>query len=196
MNNKMTMKQFRKTPRYQQGVVLAAVLMIVLVVTILGVTAINTASLEGKLAQNFSERTHAFQAAEIALRAGEQVLEGLTAEPTICSTHPCSCTDSVNCNVWSRNSLQAESLVHSGSIRSWWEFQNDSWWNDMGATTVPANSRSTAMYIIEERSFVQNNTQANVVGSGLNYYTVTALGIRKGTGAQVVLQSHFMKRFN
>ena len=196
MSNKMTTKQFRKNPHYQQGVVLAAVLMIVLVVTVLGVTAINTASLEGKLAHNFSERTHAFQAAEIALRAGEQVLEGLTAEPAVCGTHPCSCPDTANCNVWSRNALQGESLVHTGSIQSWWEFQDDSWWNDMGATPIPAGSGSTAMYIIEERSFIQNNTQANIVGSGLNYYTVTALGTRKGTGAQVVLQSHFMKRFN
>ncbi len=196
MSNKMNTKQFRKNLRCQQGVVLAAVLMIVLVVTILGVTAINTASLEGKLAHNFSERTHAFQAAEMALRAGEKILEGLTAEPIACSTHPCSCPDIASCNVWNRNALQAESLTHTGSVQSWWEFQDDSWWNDMGATTIPAGSGSTAMYIIEERSFLQNNTQANVIGSGLNYYTVTALGIRKGTGAQVVLQSHFMKRFN
>ncbi len=196
MSSKMKTKQFRTNLRYQQGVVLAAVLMIVLVVTILGVTAINTASLEGTLAHNFSERTHAFQAAEMALRAGEQVLENLIAEPSTCSSHPCSCSDAATCSIWSRNALQEDSLIHTGLVQSWWELQDDTWWNDMGATTVFNDSGSTAMYIIEERSFVQNNTQANTIGSGVNYYTVTALGIRKRAGAQVVLQSHFMKRFN
>jgi len=182
-------REMLHTPRRQQGAVLAAVLMIVLVVTILGVTAINTASLEGKLARNFQERTQAFQAAEKALRSGEQFLAGLTMEPAPCSSAPCK--------VWKRNRLQSESVTDSGDAgRIWWQFQDASWWRSKGATSVAAGGGLTAMYLIEERAFVQNNSQANVVGSGLNYYTVTAMGIRNGSGAQVVLQSHFMKRFN
>ncbi len=159
--------------------------MIMLVVTVLGVTAINTASLEGKLARNFQERALAFQAAETALRAGEQVLEGLTAEPVVCSAGSCA--------VWSRNALQTES---GNPAQLWWESQSAQWWRDRGASNASADPDLTAQFLIEERSFVQNNAQANVVGSGLNYYTITAMGARNGSGAQVVLQSHFMKRFN
>ncbi len=182
--------------RKQKGAVLAVMLMIVLVVTILGITAISTASLEGKLAKNYQDRSQAFQLAERALQAGEQILAGLTTEPTVCTTAPCSCSDVAICKVWERNALQQESLTDSnGNALKWWEIQDSAWWRNKGATELTTPSGSQAMYLIEKRSFVQNNAQANVIGSGQNYYTVTAMGFHS-SGAQVVLQSHFMKRFN
>jgi len=158
--------------------------MIVLVVTVLGITAINTSSMGGKLSRNFQERAIAFQSAERALRAGEQVLNGLTAAPATCNTG--------SCTFWDRNALQSV----SGTTGKWWQVQDAAWWDSRGAVTIPVSADSTARYIIEERSFVQNNTQANIIGSGLNYYTVTAMGARINSGSEVVLQSHYMKRFN
>ncbi len=186
-----------KARHRQRGAVLAVILMIVLVVTILGVTAISTASLEGKLARNYQDRSQAFQLAEKALRSGEQILEKLTAEPPICTDAPCACPDPVSCKVWERNALQEDSVTESGGISlKWWEIQDESWWRNKGATSVATANGSVALYLIEKRSFIQNNAQANVIGSGQNYYTVTAVGIHRDSGAQVVLQSHFMKRFN
>ncbi len=197
MGNMIHSPLFGAHHRKQAGAVLAVVLMIVLVVTILGITAISTASLEGKLARNYQERSQAFQLAERALQAGEQVLAALTTEPPVCTVAPCPCIDAVNCKVWERNALQQESLTESsGNPLKWWEIQDGSWWQSKGATILASPGDSMAMYLIEKRSFVQNNAQANVIGSGLNYYTVTAIGIHSGSGAQVVLQSHFMKRFN
>lgn len=164
---------------------LAAVLMIILVVTILGVTAMGSASLEGKLAHNFQERSLAFQAAEQALSRGEQFLDGLTAEPLPCSSTPCT--------IWARNSLQGNA---PDTTQMWWESADPAWWTSMGAISMDAGGGSTGYYLIEERAFVENSAQANTAGSGLNYYTVTALGIRDGSGAVVILQSHYMKRFN
>ncbi len=188
---------YRSGQHKQAGAVLAAVLMIVMVVTILGITAISTASLEGKLARNYQDRSQAFQLAERALQAGEQVLGALTTEPLLCTAAPCTCADAANCKVWERTALQQASLTESGGNPfKWWEIQNGSWWLNKGATALAVPTGSTAMYLIEKRSFVQNNAQANVIGSGLNYYTVTAIGMDDGSGAQVVLQSHFMKRFN
>lgn len=169
----------------QRGAVLAAVLMIILVVTILGVTALNSASLEGKLAHNFRERLLAFQAAEHALSSGEQFLDGLVAEPVPCTTAPCQ--------VWARNTLQT---LSANSTLTWWESVDPAWWTSMGATSAGGGVGTTSYYIIEERAFVKNSAQANTVSSGLNYYTVTALGMRNSSGAVVVLQSHYMKRFN
>ncbi len=175
-----------QTDRYHQhGAVLIAVLMIIVVVTILGVTAIDTASLEGKLARNYQERTLAFQAAEKALRSGEQFLEGLTAEPVACGSGSCS--------VWRRGALQE---LSGEPAKMWWESQPAGWWITRGGSSTSSGPELTAIYIIEERSFVQNNIQANIISSGMNYYTVTAMGVRNGSGARVVLQSHYMKRFN
>ena len=164
---------------------LATVLMIILVVTILGVTALGSASLEGKLAHNFQERSLAFQTAEHALKSGEQFLDSLTAEPVPCTVAPCT--------VWARNTLQ----TYATDIKQpWWESGDTSWWIGIGATSTEDTADSAGYYLIEERAFVKNSAQANTAGSGLNYYTVTALGVRKDSGAVVVLQSHYMKRFN
>ncbi len=189
MSNRMKDRRFQSNIHHQHGAILAAVLMITLVVTILGITAINTASLEGRLAHNYQERALAFQAAEQALRSAEQLLEGLTTEPVACSTS--------GCTVWTRNALQNKSITDSGNTaQMWWEFQDTAWWQAAGATDSGAGNGSMALYLIEERAFVQNNVQANIIGSGLNYYTITAIGTRNGSGAEVVLQSHYMKRFN
>ena len=58
----------------QQGVVLIVCLVILLVVALLGATAMQGAGLELKMVKNFEERQRVFQATEIALRAVESRL--------------------------------------------------------------------------------------------------------------------------
>ncbi|NEX23280.1 hypothetical protein G3480_23785 [Thiorhodococcus mannitoliphagus] len=57
--------------RRQEGVVLVIGLIILLVMTIIGMTAIQTTSLDEHMAGNVRARNVAFQGAEAALRAGE-----------------------------------------------------------------------------------------------------------------------------
>ncbi len=56
----------------QSGAVLIVGLILLLVMTMLGLTAMQTTSLEERMAGNMRDRGIAFQAAELALRAGEQ----------------------------------------------------------------------------------------------------------------------------
>ncbi len=58
-------------PRRQQGAVLAISLIILLIVTLLGVTAMQSTTLEEKMAGNARDRNTAFQAAESTLRIAE-----------------------------------------------------------------------------------------------------------------------------
>jgi type IV pilus assembly protein PilX len=53
--------------RHQSGAVLIVSLIILVVLTLLGVTAMNTSSLQEKIASNTQEQVHAFQAAETGL---------------------------------------------------------------------------------------------------------------------------------
>ena len=53
--------------RQQSGAVLIVAMIILLVLTLLGVTAMNTSSLQEKIASNTQEQVHAFQAAETGL---------------------------------------------------------------------------------------------------------------------------------
>ncbi len=53
--------------RHQSGAVLIVAMIILVVLTMLGVTAMNTSSLQEKIASNTQEQVHAFQAAETGL---------------------------------------------------------------------------------------------------------------------------------
>ena len=60
--------------RNQQGVALVMALAFLLILTIIGVTAMTTSSLQEKMAGNAQDRNMAFQAAESALRVAENFL--------------------------------------------------------------------------------------------------------------------------
>lgn len=60
--------------RNETGSVLIVGIIFLLVMTMLGITAMQSTSQEERMAGNMRDRNVAFQAAEIALRAGEQVV--------------------------------------------------------------------------------------------------------------------------
>ncbi len=60
----------------ERGVVLIAGLMILLILSLIGVTAMQATTLEERMANNFAQRSLAFQAAEAALRDAEAFLSG------------------------------------------------------------------------------------------------------------------------
>ncbi|MDH5454433.1 MAG: PilX N-terminal domain-containing pilus assembly protein [Gammaproteobacteria bacterium] len=67
------------TRQKQEGAVLVATLMILLVVTLLTVSNMRGSILEEKMAGNTNDRNVAFQAAESALREGEVFLESIVS---------------------------------------------------------------------------------------------------------------------
>lgn len=66
--------QFRKA---QQGAVLVVSLLILLILTILGVSSMQSSTLEEKMAGNSRDRNVGFQSAEAAVRAAEIYIESL-----------------------------------------------------------------------------------------------------------------------
>ena len=60
----------------QEGAVLITGLMVLLILTLIGITAMQNSTLEEVMSRNMDSRNIAFQAAEAALRAGEGVLDG------------------------------------------------------------------------------------------------------------------------
>ena len=67
--------------RHQAGAVLAISLIILLLLTIIGITAAEVTGLEEKMAGNLRDRNLAFQAAETALREGEKETSSLPQCP-------------------------------------------------------------------------------------------------------------------
>ena len=65
-------------PHHQHGMALIMALVILMILTILGVTAMTTSSLEEKMSGNIQEQTRAFQAAESGVsEAISQILSGV-----------------------------------------------------------------------------------------------------------------------
>jgi len=62
----------------QSGAALVFVLMMLLVMTLLGISSMNSTMLEEKMAGNVRNKHLSFQTAEAALRAGETAADGLT----------------------------------------------------------------------------------------------------------------------
>ena len=62
-------------PRSEQGVALFLALVVLLIITMLGVSGLQTTTLEERMAGNARDRDLAFQAAEAALTDAERVLE-------------------------------------------------------------------------------------------------------------------------
>ena len=59
----------------QHGVALAIALILLVIMTLLGLSGVRTVGLEEKMASNTYDRSLAFQAAEAALRAGEDAAQ-------------------------------------------------------------------------------------------------------------------------
>ena len=72
-------------PRQQRGVVLIIGLIMLLLLTVIGMAAVRGTGIQEQMAGNMRDHNLAFQAAEAALRSGEEVLSGVTL-PTFGST--------------------------------------------------------------------------------------------------------------
>jgi type IV pilus assembly protein PilX len=73
------MKHHANTRQQQTGAALVVSLMILLVMTLVGVSSLQTTALEERMASNTREREQAFEAAEAALRGAEEFIEDTVA---------------------------------------------------------------------------------------------------------------------
>ena len=73
-------------PTRQRGMVLVLALVFLLLLTLLGITALNTTSLEEKMAGNVKDRNLAFQAAESALTLAESWINAQIGKPVFPNT--------------------------------------------------------------------------------------------------------------
>lgn len=100
-------------PRHQAGITLVVSLIFLLLLTILGITAMNTSTLQEKMSGNLRDQDMALQAAESALRGGEAALRTAwaggkpPADPT-CTSTVCSIgtVQVTNDSWWFTNSLE------------------------------------------------------------------------------------------
>lgn len=161
--------------RHAAGAVLIVALVMLLVLTILGISGIQNTTLEERMAGNYRDRTTAFQAAEAALRRGEEDIADL-ATMTAMTFNGTDGTYELDQSVGSLDPLDAANYARSVTIGTL-----------SGVASAPE-------YFIERLPKIPLPNSSLVVGfqsvpKDVQYYRVSARGVGTSGKAEVVLQS-------
>ena len=172
----------------QAGVALFVSLVLLLILTIIGVSAVQTTSLEVRMARNDHDALLAFQAAEAALRDGEAVVQSLVSTTAFVPG--------------GTNGLWA--IGDFGQTPPWLTAGN---WSGAQSQVAQSNVGGVAeqpRYMIEHVASVQRNVNAYQLGDPyaagsadrIEMFRVTARGVGGSAGTSVMLQSTYGRVFN
>ncbi|MGB1950272.1 MAG: pilus assembly PilX family protein [Marinobacter sp.] len=187
----------------QKGSVLIVSLIFLLLLTIVGLSAMNMTSLEERMAGNFRDHDLAFQAAEAALLDAEEFVENtfdITKAYTDsgCSGSACygsSCAGGLCFNGTFKNSSTPVESCTAGTTKEW---EDNSIWSDSSKTRSASDQVTgtveNARFIIEFRCFMPRdpanaNPDPDIFAQWSPAFRITALASGSSTDSQVMLQS-------
>ena len=181
--NLRSQRRSTRSLRRQSGVALFISLVLLLVLTIIGVSAVQSTSLEVRMVRNDHDTLLAFQAAESALRDAETQLEGVLDLGAF--------DDAGTNGLWTIADLDETPRWEVAAI-----------WNDTRSVVAASAVDEVAApprYIIERAAQVVREENAYQLdspypGSGseqIEVFRVTALGTGGTVNAQVLLQSTY-----
>ena len=172
----------------QTGVALIVSLIMLILMTLLGVTAMKTSLMEEKMAGNSRDLSLAFQAGETALREAELWLANQTVEPNPDNT--------ASNRIWTLNAMDPD-LTNAAN---WWQERNQAWWSSnavtySGAGLTTVNTPPAA--VTEFKQFVPDSllVGSGTAETGMTYYQVTAKGTGGSDQSRVLLQSTTARRY-
>ena len=174
-----------------QGSVLLVTLVLLMIMTIAGVTGIRMTSLEEKMSGNYLNQQMAFRAAEAALLEAENHIVSTTF--TLSEFN----SDCDNGYCFSGSAATDTSSCATGNINHW---QQDTIWlngNFHRTTTVVIDGISArARYIIEFRCYVAKVLDGPLPdpanpGDWAQYFRITALASGGSEDARVMLQTTY-----
>lgn len=193
------MKQMRKSapnasPRNQRGAVLIFCLVFLAVLTVMGVSGMESTVLEERMSGNMRDHSLAFQAAESALKNAEAWL-------VLQDTLPVTSTDGSTA-VWAGNSL----VSGLGDEEYWWDDSsvNSGWWgtngDDLNGTADVADVASQPVYVIEQYRTVDTGQSIAIGGGEVTvpriFHRITARGVGINSTTDAVLQSTFVQTYD
>lgn len=194
----------------QEGAILIVGLIVLLLMTLLGLSVMSGNAMEEKMAGNDRDRQIAFQAAEAALREGERLINQNGGWQVLvkddCANGYCKSRKldtnyaaSIGASSCSANSLEERWIDIPGCTGSLnvWSTANR---HRTYSTSVYNEVNSSAMYIIElVGNYIEPpddiTTCPNVMIADIcpDVFRVTSVGIGGTSGTRVVLQSTYKK---
>lgn len=166
------MRNFKGINKYQSGAVLAISLIMLLLLTLIGITGMQTTGLEEKMAGNLRDGNLAFQAAESALNA---------AEASLSPTLPAFDTAGTN------GYYSSAAATPAVTTDTFWSTGNTHAYS--GGTLAGINSAFQPRYIIQDLDCVPPNMPPCTAGTHI--FRITARATGGSSSAVVILQSVF-----
>ncbi len=168
----------------QKGAVLIVSLLMLLVMTVLGLAAMQMTRFEERMAGNSRDINVAFQGAEAGLRDAEERLRLLSARPLACVTPPCV--------VWQSDTLAA----NKRDLNLGWWTTNAREYGTAGTQEVTDSARDP-MVVIEEIGEVNDSlTAGHGPAMGVRvFYRVTASSAGAAADTEAVLESTYTRPF-
>ena len=177
----------------QRGISLVIVLMFLVILSVLGISIMQSSSFGALIARNEADRNLSFQAAEAALRDAEADIKYVKADGSLCveGAPPCRASAIDGSDF---NSLCTNGLCEYSEIATSPAWETSTLWAS-GGTSVPYGTYTSAAalplvsqqprYIIE--FFSLNNKQTTV-------YRITAVGYGANASTKTMLQTSFKAR--
>lgn len=173
---------------HQHGATLIIALIFLIIIMAVAITSIQTTSLEERMASNSRERNQAFQAAEAGLREAEQYINTLVT------------TNAFGSEAGLLNETDSEPDYFDTSI-----------WVDANSKKVTSSAvgnlyglneypRYIIKYTVENTSDTDESLSVDgygerLAGESVTIFKITSRGVGGSNNAQVVLQTHYGKRF-
>lgn len=175
----------------QKGAALVTSLMLLLILTVIGITAMQMTRMQERMAGNTRDLNLAFQGAEAALRNGESLIKAQATKPDDCNALPCQ--------FWQAGSA---SLVVNPAAG------DKPWWDQYGVEYEASGDHSTSTHELTELSedprfvvqYITRVPDTLTVGEGggappgRDFYQVTGRSVGGSGKANTLLQSTFARR--
>lgn len=176
-------------PIRQQGITLVIALIFLLVLTLLGVTAMQSTIVEERIAGNTRDKDVAFQSAEVGLRAGETLLTGVGGlAPNVCTAPGIAFGAAPNAGLINNVAGAAASVEYGKS--AYWLAQPWDATDSKAAGTTMAGAQAAARYVIEYVAGPGSTTITQPSGTVM-MFRVTAKGGGVTPGSISILQTNF-----
>jgi type IV pilus assembly protein PilX len=181
-----------QTLRAQRGAALVTSLVLLLVLTVIGVTAMSMTRMQERMAGNTRDLNLAFQGAEAAIRDGEALIRAQPIKPDNCTALPCE--------FWQAN-LPLVANPETRDWLTWWKVYGDEYESSGGNHNAPV--RDMPQLAEDPRFIVQYITRVPdtlTIGEGggappgRDFYVVTGRSPGGTDKALAVVQSTFARR--
>ena len=181
----------------QTGAVLIMGLVLLMALTIVGVSMMGNNTLEQRMAGNAFDSNLAFNAAETASRGLENMIFPMTFAPDTSGTCASTAISSGLCVI---DKASISSAL--GTSAEWWSDKDNTWWQtnatdyDM-TSNFSSKVNSHPRVIVEEAGYYKDSLR---VGSskitGTHFYNITSRGTGASDNSQAVVQWAVAKRTN